>query len=654
VNDRFPSFGFGTVLPVSLALALWLYSPGSRAATVPAGFEDVAVQSVGSPTAMAFAPDGRIFVCQQEGKLRVVKNGTLLASSFYSVSVAVDGERGLLGVAFDPDFANNGFIYIYYTTSSNPHNRISRIRASATNPDVAESNSEVLMLDVASATGYHNGGAMAFGLEGMLYVGVGEAHTSANSQNLGVLEGKMLRLDVARYPQVIPSDNPFVGVSGARGEIWALGLRNPFTFAVDPVSGKIHINDVGQSTREEINLGQAGKNFGWPTCEGTCSNPSFTNPIHTYGRSDGACIAGGAFYRANQFPSTYDGAYFFADYSSSWIRVLKPDNTWTGFATGAGSPIDLDVGPDGSLYYLARSAGLRRIRYVGTSNRNPSAVLSASPSNGVAPLNVSFSAQGSSDPDGDSLTYVWNFGDGATATGLSVSHTYAATGNYLARVTASDGRGGQGSNSVVIRLGSVPTAVIATPAAGALFSAGETINFSGTGSDSGDGTLPARAFTWTVLLHHDVHTHPAFGPYRGVRNGSFTIPTTGETSDNIKFVIYLTVTNSTGGTYSTTREVLPRKATVTLATVPVGLRLTLDGQPVVAPYTFTGVVGMERELGTTSNQLAGASTYQFFSWSDGGAYIHRIATPPTNTSFTASFRLLSRPSAPASLRVVAP
>ena len=346
-------------------LALWLAasSPLLRAATLPAGFvESQFGSNLGSaPTAMAFAPDGRLFVCLQNGTLRVIKNGALLPTPFVSLSVNSSGERGLLGIAFDPNFASNQFVYLYYTTSTAPiHNRISRFTA---NGDVAAANSEVVLMDLdnlSSATN-HNGGAIHFGPDGKLYAAVGENANSANAQSFTNRLGKMLRIN---SDGSIPADNPFFNTAmGANRAIWARGLRNPFTFGFQPGTGRMFINDVGQSTWEEINDGIAGSNYGWPMCEGVCSpaNPNFRDPLFQYGHGNspttGCAIVGAAFYNppVNQFPSSYLGKFFFADACSGWIRVFDPAaGTASAFATGVSSPVDLQVGPDGALYYLAR------------------------------------------------------------------------------------------------------------------------------------------------------------------------------------------------------------------------------------------------------------------------------------------------------------
>ena len=243
----------------------------THGATLPTGFAETRVATgLASPTAMSFAPDGRIFVAQQGGALRVIKNGALLTQPFLTVSVNSSGERGLLGVAFDPNFATNNFVYVYYTTSSAPiHNRVSRFTASAANPDVAAAGSEVQLLNLpnlSSATN-HNGGAIHFGTDGKLYIAVGDNANSANAQSFTTTLGKMLRINADGS---IPSDNPFLSqTTGINQAIWARGLRNPFNFAIDRTNGRIHVNDVGQDTWEEVNHGVAGANFGWPQTEGT-------------------------------------------------------------------------------------------------------------------------------------------------------------------------------------------------------------------------------------------------------------------------------------------------------------------------------------------------------------------------------------------------
>jgi glucose/arabinose dehydrogenase len=344
-----------------LLVLVGLAAASARAATLPAGFREMLIANgLANPTAMQFAPDGRLFVCEQAGRLRVVKNGALLPTPFVTLTVSSAGERGLLGVAFDPNFATNQFVYVYYTaTTPAVHNRISRVTA---NGDVAAAGSEqvIFELDNLSAATNHNGGALAFGPDGKLYAAVGENANGANAQSFNTVLGKMLRLNANG---TIPSDNPFVATTTGKNQaIWALGLRNPFTFAFNPAGAEMYINDVGQNTWEEIDDGVAGANYGWPETEGATTDPRFKTPIYSYNHAGGACaITGGAFYAplTNQFPADYVRDYFFADFCGGWIRKLDPaaGNTVVDFAAGIPSPVDLKVSDDGALYYLARGAG---------------------------------------------------------------------------------------------------------------------------------------------------------------------------------------------------------------------------------------------------------------------------------------------------------
>src|SRR5690349_19902439 len=348
-----------TFVVASVAL-LTLPALASSGATLPPGFTETEVGGSlsGQPTAMAFSPDGRLFVCLQTGQLRVIKNGALLATPFLSLSVDSSGERGLLGIAFDPNFFTNHYVYVYYTVPTSPaHNRVSRFTAAG---DVVAPGSEmvILNLDNLSSATNHNSGALHFGPDGKLYIGVGENANGANAQTLSNLLGKVLRINSDGSS---PTDNPFYNsATGNNRAIWALGLRNPFTFAFQPGSSRMFINDVGESTYEEINIGIAGSNYGWPVTEGPTNNPSFRSPIYFYQHNIGCAIVGGAFYNPPvlQFPSSYLGKYFFADLCGGWIHVFNPASGMaTDFASGINTPVDLHVGPDGALYYLVRGSG---------------------------------------------------------------------------------------------------------------------------------------------------------------------------------------------------------------------------------------------------------------------------------------------------------
>ena len=335
---------------------------------------------------------GRSLVRDREGgKLRVINtNGELLDQPFVDISDQVNarGERGLLGIAFDPDFdidnPGDDYVYVYYTRKASDgtlvHNRVVRFKADSTDPNIAAGSEElVFRLNNLRKRGQeadnHNGGAIHFGTDDKLYVAVGDNKRDRTAQSMNILLGKMLRIEPepnAEPNTNIPQDNPFYDVAeGENRAIWAKGLRNPYTFAVQPVTGKLHINDVGEQRWEEINVGEAGANYGWPHVEGP-RNSRFTEPIFAYrhgsGSNRGCAITGGTFYNPQtvQFPAEeYEGDYFFADFCNGWIRRLDADGEGvSGLVTGANLPVDLKVSQDGSLYYLELGSGsVYKIQY---------------------------------------------------------------------------------------------------------------------------------------------------------------------------------------------------------------------------------------------------------------------------------------------------
>ena len=610
---------------------------------MPGGFVDgTYVELPSDATAMQFAPDGRLFVCQQSGALRVVQGGTLLTTPFLTLPVDDSGERGLLGVAFDPAFAQNHYVYVYYTaTTPAIHNRVSRFTA---NGNVAVAGSEKILLELnnLSDARNHNGGAIHFGKDDKLYIAVGDNADGARAQTLGNLFGKVLRIN---KDGTIPPDNPYLGrTTGRYQSTWALGLRNPFTMAFQRSTGRLYINDVGQKTWEEVNEGKSAANYGWPDSEGYADDPAFTDPVHAYGHGDGSCaITGGAFYDADvlAFPSTYHGQYFFADYCGGWIRRLNPETkAVTGFAANVGAPVDLKVGPDGALYYLVRQAG--RVGRISYSVAGQPPVISLQPADRTVTVGqtVTFSV---SVTGSTPLAYQWRRNGTAISGATSASYTRSnvqLTDNgalFDVRVSNAFGTATSASAQLTVTGNTLPTAWIAKPVAGTLYSAGTVIGYAGSGSDAEDGTLPASAFTWWVDLHHDGHTHPVVLPVGGSKTGSFWIPRTGETSPNVFYRLHLRVRDSEGATRAVVRDIKPRRTKITLTTNPAGLRLTLDDQPVTAPFTFVSVEGMQRKLGAVSPQGASGSSWVFSSWSDGGTRIHTIRTPEGDTTYTARF-----------------
>ena len=289
---------------------------------------------------------GRLFIVEKTGTINILdlNTGSVLGSPFLTVPVDPAGERGLLGFAFDPNYAANGFFYIYRTvTTPTTHNVVERYQVSG-NPNVANAASRqtVINLDNLSGATNHNGGWIGFGPDGDLYIATGDNANGANAQTLSNLLGKILRIDVEDgLPYQIPADNPFVGTPGARPEIFALGLRNPWRPSFDSASGKLFIADVGENTIEEINLGQKGANYGWPSAEGPSVNQAFTNPIAFYNHGVGQSITGGYVYNGES--DGLNGQYFFADFTTHKLFTLRFDSTnW--ISTERTSQVQTNVG----------------------------------------------------------------------------------------------------------------------------------------------------------------------------------------------------------------------------------------------------------------------------------------------------------------------
>jgi glucose/arabinose dehydrogenase len=471
---------------VACLATLSLSATAARAASLPTGFtETLIAQGLTNPTAMNFAPDGRLFVCQQGGALRVIENGVLLPTPFVTISVNASGERGLLGVAFHPNFlTSDPYVYVYYTTSTAPiHNRVSRFTA---NGNVAVPGSEVVIVDLdnlSSATN-HNGGAIDFGADGKLYIAVGDNANGNNAKSLSNRLGKMLRLEPDGS---IPSDNPatFPGISGstsgANRAIWAVGLRNPFTFALDPGgSPAVLINDVGEASREEINVGDGGLNFGWPDTEGDFDPnafPAFTRPRYAYSSAANpeCAITGGTFYSSvvgrlrssvvpgsPTFPPEYHGTYFFADFCAGWIKRIDPTHVLTypgmttpiDFASGISNPVDLKVGPDTNLYYLARGNGrVYRVQYTG------GAPAASDPQNVTvaAGQNATFAVEASGDGP---LSFQWQRNNvdipGATSSSYTLIDAHPADDGAAFRVNVSNAAGNVFSRAGILTVTAAP------------------------------------------------------------------------------------------------------------------------------------------------------------------------------------------------------
>jgi hypothetical protein len=374
------------ILALALACAESTGAPNPPPPPPPPPAAGIALQEITAavtfPVDLASPPgdQSRLFVVEKAGRIRILKDGVLLPTPFLDITsqVSSGGERGLLGLTFTPDYATSGRFIISYSNTAGD-TRISTMRVSA-DPDRADAGSQQVILAVDQPFSNHNGGQVAFGPDGMLYIGLGDGGSGGdpqnNGQDLGSLLGKLLRLEVLPDGSAqVPADNPLIGQAGQRGEIWSSGLRNPWRFSFDPATGDLYLADVGQSALEEVNVATAasgrgrGSNYGWRIMEGTnCFNPSsgcsqagLTLPVITYDRGDGCSVTGGYVYRGSSLPDLV-GHYFYADYCTSWIRSFRHQagaaqdrQQWTGIAP-AGGVTTFGVDGAGELY-LATDAG---------------------------------------------------------------------------------------------------------------------------------------------------------------------------------------------------------------------------------------------------------------------------------------------------------
>ncbi len=365
-------FGLETrVIVAGLAFPTSLPQPGAlqRVRAFPAlGFD--------RPLVLTWAPDGsdRLFVVEQIGRIRVFPNVDSIgaAGTFLDISARVNsgGEEGLLGLAFDPGYATNGFFYVYYSAAFPRRSVLARFSVTA-DPDVADPASETVLLTIPQPFSNHNGGCLAFGPDGRLYVASGDGGSGNDpgdhAQNLGDLLGKILRLDPSG---AIPPDNPFVGTAGARAEIWAYGLRNPWRFSFDRNTGALWAGDVGQDAVEEINIIERGRNYGWRVYEGDRSNinpgalpaSGFAAPVHTYSHALGQSVTGGHVYRGSRLPSLF-GAYLYGDFMTGRIWALVHDGTRVvsnAEVATVPNPSSFGEDRDGELYVCSFDGGIYR------------------------------------------------------------------------------------------------------------------------------------------------------------------------------------------------------------------------------------------------------------------------------------------------------
>lgn len=536
-----------------------LLFPAFASAALPTGFEiETVTGGLYLPTALAFTSDGRMFIAQKDGTVRVYKNGALLPTPLLTLTdINNYGDRGLIGMAVDPNFATNGFLYLSYAFENTPGanyagTKTGRIVRVTVVGDTASESSKVVLVGriggnsaapscqhfavtddcIPSDSSSHSMGGLRFGPDGKLYASLGDGSrfdaadiNALRAQDIDSLSGKMLRINT---DGTAPADNPFYNGNNTanRSKVYAYGFRNMFRFNFKPGTNMLFGGDVGWSTSEEINRIVPGGNYGWPCREGAVTTPGYTcvapaaiEPLYSYGHNalGAASVTAGAFPSGSAYPLQYANTLFFGDFAQNWIKQMTVVNT-TGalvsvgdFAAGedgTNGPVDFVTGPEGNVYFIAIYEGeVKRITHT-SGNRQPIVNVSATPMAGAMPLLVNFSSAGTHDPDADPLTYAWNFGDGATSAAANPSHTYSTPGEFHTILTVRDNRGGVQARSMLIHAGNrAPVAQIISPVPGSLYTPASALTLSGSGSDVEDGTLPASSFTWRVILHHNTHIH---------------------------------------------------------------------------------------------------------------------------------------------------
>jgi glucose/arabinose dehydrogenase/Ca2+-binding RTX toxin-like protein len=714
-------------------------------ATLPPGFqEDVVLGGLVNPTVVRFSPDGRVFVAEKSGLVKVFDSVADTTPTIYAdlrTQVHNYWDRGLLGMALDPQFPADPYVYVLYTRDSsviggaaprwgtagatsdpcpNPpggnvdgcvvSGRLSRLNA--------EGQETALIDDWCQQYPSHSQGQIQFGPDGMLYAtsgdgaafsfadwgqdgspvnpcgdppgGVGAALTpptaeggALRAQDLRTsgdpvtLDGSLIRVNPDNG--FAPPTNPLFSSADLNARrIVMHGFRNPFRVAFRPGTSELWIGDVGLGRWEEINrvtelLGTV-ENGGWPCYEGPARPPSFEQldlniceslyavgpsavlaPYYSYSHSakvvanetcpsGSSSLSGLAFYQGGDYPAEYDGALFFADYSRDCIWAMRaganglpnPSDIVTLVAPAAG-PVSLEIGPGGDLFYTDFDGGtVRRIRYFPT-NQPPVAVAQATPSSGIAPLEVSFDGRGSSDPDGDTLTYAWDLdGDGQydDSTSPTPSHTYTQDGAVTAGLRVSDLSGASDTDAIVVTVGNTaPVATIGAPSSATTWAVGESVAFAGSATDP-QGPLPAYAYHWELVLHHcpsTCHEH-LVQEFTG-QTGAFDGPNHDYPAH---LELRLTLTDDGGLTDVETVSLQPKTVQATFATTISGLQLTVDDDSAAAPFTRTFITGSTHTAAAPATQTLGGVEFTFVSWSNGAPRLHQL-TPTTSATYTAEY-----------------
>lgn len=575
-----------------VVLSLLLLPLYQAVAQLPVNFRnELVTDALSQPIGMTFLPDSRVLVLQKPGQILVSDPNSpppIAMSQFMTITnIDTTGEHGLINITLDPNFVTNSYFYLYYTHGSSRRNRISRF--TSTGDPATRLASEVVIWEDNEpyVNCCHTGGALDFASDGTLYLATGEDFRSEQSQDLTKTRGKVIRIN---RDGSIPNDNPYKGnTQGYRQDIYSYGLRNPFRGRFDRPTNRFIVGDVGgnePTSWEDVRVAAPGANFGWADCgdagrdaAGKCLNPAFTDPVFSYPhQGNGASIVGGVIYRGNQFPASYQGAYFYGDYVRGWIRYLTFDaglnySSDNAFDGAAGTLLAIEQGPDNALYYLRLSAysGTTAIgagelrRYVYDSQNSAPIIVEARAmgptQNDTAPFTVNFVGS-ATDPEGQPLNYKWLIEDKINGQievieldGANVTHTYTSKGQYKAQLWVSDGILTTLSDPIIIQVGTPPRPVITSPSPGHLFMPGDVIGYYGTATDA-DGVLENQSYAWNVVFNHGTHTHPVSDSI-GVKQGSFSTASGHGFSADTGYTITLKVTDADGLTATTSVFIKP-------------------------------------------------------------------------------------------------
>lgn len=612
-----------------LAVAIGWDAAGQNA-SFPPGFAAVQVASGLDPVAFALAPDGRVFIAEKFGRVMIVENGVLRSEPFLEIEVDNYTERGMSGIALDPDFETNQFVYIYYTVKNEGHNRVSRFTADG---NFVAPGSEQVLIDLDMLNGpYHNAGALVFGNDGMLYIATGDGFNMDMAKSKNSTLGKILRINTDGS---IPTDNPFYDeTTGNNRAIWAMGFRNPFAMTCDPSSGRIFATDVGSDKFEEVNEIEKGQNYGWPDVEGVLvgSPPAdYKDPIFAYDHAFGCAAVGVVKYNPAEpmFPAEYHDKLFFVEHCYSRIYTLDDA---TGdielFASNLSIPLNLLTAPDGTLYFLDRkgtqanyatnTGSLWRVFYTGSN----APFVSIQPQPVLIPVGetTTFRVAASGAPP---LSFQWQKDGvdiaGATDDTLLYQNPILSDSGALIRCVVSNQFGKDTSQvaELMVTMSQRPVPEMLSPAEGDKFRGGEWLHLLGQATDAEDGVIGASNFRWRIDFHHVDHSHPAFGPVSETTEDFYQIPAANEVSDDVWYRVHLSVTDQSGLTASIARDVFPIKTNLVVQTDPVGFPVFVDGHKLIAPDTVVCVSGILHQIDAPKSHVTADSIYLFEKWESG-------------------------------------